>query len=311
MHRLPRRVAVACDGFIQPVSNLLTAAGLSAAEPLDERVLAQLAVPLDAARIAAATGERQGGCDVETVLRTGSTNTDLLGRFRLQAPARPQVLAALEQTAGRGRHGRPWTAHPGAALLFSVAVPLAAPRGVDAAVSLACGLAAAEALAPMVAVQLKWPNDLLFDGRKLAGVLCELALDGSGGRTLVAGIGINLTLSADARAAIGQPVAALDEAVSLATLAAQREQLIGRVAAAVIATVTEFDRRGFAPLRARFLSRFAMLGREVELLEGGRRVALGVAVDIDEAGRIMLLTDAGTRSFSGGELSLRVAARTG
>jgi BirA family biotin operon repressor/biotin-[acetyl-CoA-carboxylase] ligase len=288
------------------VSNTLSAHAVSAAAPLDAGVQALLAAPLDAAKIAVALGD----ADVETVLRTGSTNTDLLGRFREQAPQRPVVRAALEQAAGRGRHGRPWRAAPGSALLFSVALPLAAARTVDSAVSLACGLAVAEALAGHAATHLKWPNDLLLGGRKLAGVLCELALDGGGRRTLIAGIGLNLALSAEARAAIGQPVAALDEVVPLEILAAQREALIGRMAAELIAVVGEFDQRGFAPLRARFLARFALLGREVELLEGGQRVAGGVAVDIDAAGRIMLLTESGTRSFAGGELSLRAAARS-
>lgn len=262
---------------------------------------AALATPLDAARIAAVfDGE------VECVVRTGSTNADLLGRFRAAAPARPLVRAALEQDAGRGRHGRAWLTAPGAALLFSIGIALRSGRVVDSAVSLAVGLAAAEALALEAPVQVKWPNDLFLGGRKLAGVLCELALDGDGQRTLVAGIGINLTLSDDARRAIGQPVAALDEAVALALLAAQREALIGRIATAACAAVTEVDQHGFAPLRARFLARFALLGREVDLLEAGARVATGVAVDIDTSGRLMLLTDTGTRSFAAGELSLRL-----
>jgi BirA family transcriptional regulator, biotin operon repressor / biotin---[acetyl-CoA-carboxylase] ligase len=301
------RIAPRCDRLVEPVSNALFAPSPSAAAPLDARVLAMLAAPLDVATIAAALG----AADVEAVLRTGSTNTDLLGRFREQAPLRPLVYATLEQTAGRGRHGRAWTTLPGAALIFSIAVPLTAARAVDSAVSLACGLAAAEALAPYANVQLKWPNDLLRDGGKLGGVLCELVLDSAGQRTLVAGIGINLTLSPDTRAAINQPTAALDEGIALDELAAQREHLIGQIAAAVIATVTEFDQRGFAALRARYLARFAMLGREVELLENGRRIASGLAVDIDSAGRIMLLTESGTRSFAGGELSLRAAARDG
>ena len=292
---------------MQPVSNALFTLTPSATAALDAHVPALLAAPLDPAKIAAALG----ASDVETVLRTGSTNTDLLGRFRENAPQRPLVYAALEQNAGRGRHGRVWQAMPGSALLFSVAVPLADSRAVDSAMALACGLAVAEALAPHAAVQLKWPNDLLLQGRKLGGVLCELALDGAGRRTLIAGIGINLTLAPGLRTAISQPAVSLDERVATEELAVQRESLIGHIAASVIATVGEFDQRGFAPLRARFLARFALLGCEVELLEGGRRVAGGVAVDIDSAGRIMLLTETGTRSFAGGELSLRAAARDG
>lgn len=290
--------------LVAAVSNVLSASTTApafAADAVASPTLAALpAAPLDAARIAAVFDG-----DVECVVRTGSTNADLLGRFREHAPARPVVRAALEQLAGRGRHGRAWVTAPGSALLFSLGIPLRSGRAVDSAVSLAVGLAAAEALAVQAPVQVKWPNDLFLDGRKLAGVLCELALDGEGRRTLVAGIGINLTLSDDARRALGQPVAALDEVIAPALLAAQREALIGRIATAVCAAVAEVDQHGFGSLRARFLARFVFLGREVELLEAGARVAAGVAVDIDASGRLMVLTDAGTRSFAAGELSLR------
>jgi BirA family biotin operon repressor/biotin-[acetyl-CoA-carboxylase] ligase len=264
-----------------------------------------LATPLAHAQIAALVT----AADVETVVQTGSTNSDLLGRVRAEAPRRPILRTALEQTAGRGRHGRAWHAAPGSALLLSLAIPLEAPRAIDGAVSLACGLAAAEALAPRAAVKLKWPNDLFLDGRKLGGVLCELALDGAGRRTLVAGIGINLTLAPEVRAAIGQPAASLDEVMPLVELLALREVMIGRIAESVVALVKEFDRHGFAPLRARFLARFALLGREVELVEAKRLIAGGIAVDIDDAGRLLVRTAAGTRAFAGGEVSLRMAPR--
>jgi BirA family biotin operon repressor/biotin-[acetyl-CoA-carboxylase] ligase len=265
----------------------------------------RLAAPLVETQIAAHAGAAQ----VETVLRTGSTNGDLLGRVRLGAPARPILLATLEQTAGRGRLGRTWHTMPGSALMFSLAIPLTAQRAINGAVSLACGLAAAEALAPRVAVQLKWPNDLLLDGRKLGGVLCELGLDGSGRRTLIVGFGINLWLAPEMRAEIGQPAIALDGAIPLPELLTLRETIIGRIAAATLAGVSEFDLYGFEPLRARFLARFALLGREVELFEDKRVIAGGVAVDIDAAGRLLVRTDAGTRAFAGGEVSLRPAPR--
>ena len=269
-----------------------------------ERLPDLLTVPLDGARIAACVG----AAEVETVLRTGSTNTDLLGRVRARAPARALLRATLEQTAGRGRHGRAWHAAPGSALLFSLAIPFVGAYAIDSAVSLTCGLAVAESLAPRVTIQLKWPNDLLLDGRKVGGVLCELALDDAGQRTLVVGIGVNLALAPETRAAIEQPAATLDEMIPLRELAGQREDLIGRIAASVLALAAEFDLHGFAPLRARFLARFALLGREVELIEAKRPIAVGVAIDIDAAGRLLLLTDAGTRAFAGGELSLRRAA---
>jgi len=285
---------------ISPLPSLETA-------PVAElaRLRTAFAAPLDGAQIASCLAR----AEIETVLRTGSTNTDLLGRVRAQVPARPILRATLEQTAGRGRHGRTWFSTPGSALLFSLAVPLTASRAIDGGVSLACGLAVAEALAPLVTVHLKWPNDLFLDGRKLGGVLCELALDGNGCRTLIVGVGVNLWLEPATRAVIGQPAAALDEVIGLEQLGCQREMLIGRIAAAMLAMAEQFDMHGFAPLRARFLARFALLGREVELIEAKRAIAGGVAVDIDEAGRLLLRTNAGTRAFAAGEVSLRIAPR--
>jgi BirA family biotin operon repressor/biotin-[acetyl-CoA-carboxylase] ligase len=95
--------------------------------------------------------------------------------------------------------------------------------------------------------------------------------------------------------------------VPVETLAAARERLIGRIARAVLDTLAQFDAHGFASLRPRYLARFALLGREVELLEQGEAVAVGVAVDIDDAGRLLLETAAGTRAFASGEVSLRPA----
>lgn len=296
----PRRICAA-----RPVSNATSTLLPPAPVFSEERLPDALCAPLVAARIAALVE----AADVEAVLRTGSTNTDLLGRVRARAPSRPILRATLEQTAGRGRHGRSWHTAPGSALLFSLAIPFAGSRAVDGAVSLACGLAVAEALGPRVALQLKWPNDLLLDGRKVGGVLCELALDEAGQRTLVVGIGVNLSLAPAMHAAIDQPAAALDEVIALPELVTRREELIGRIASATLTLASEFHTYGFGPLRARFLVRFALLGREVELLEAKRPIAAGVAVDIDAAGRLLLRTDAGTRAFAGGEVSLRPATR--
>ena len=299
----PGRVATAPQLRRQLVSNATSTLPLPAQPP----PLKLLSAPLDVARIVALIGE----ADIETVMRTGSTNTDLLGRVRARQPSRAILRATIEQTAGRGRHGRAWHAEPGSALLFSLAIPFGGARAVEGAISLACGLAVAEALAPRVSLQLKWPNDLLLDGRKLGGVLCELALDAAGQRTVVVGIGINLSLTPKTRSAIEQPAAALEEVIPLRELATLREELIGRVGAATLAIAGEFDSHGFTPLRARFLARFALLGREVELLEARKPIAAGIAVDIDAAGRLLLRTGAGTRVFAGGEVSLRPARRGG
>ncbi len=245
----------------------------------------------------------------ETSLETGSTNADLMARARVRAITAPLLRATLHQTAGRGRLGRSWQSAPGSALLFSVALPLAAGTVAPAAATLACGVALCETLrAADVGANLKWPNDIEVDGRKLAGVLTELALDRTGARTLVVGVGVNLWASADLTATVGRPIATLDESIARTTLAADREHWIGRLAAACAQAVCQFESHGFVPFQPRFMARFAALGQAVVVAAQGARVASGRALGVDGEGRLLLLVDGAVRAFSGGEISLRVAA---
>jgi BirA family biotin operon repressor/biotin-[acetyl-CoA-carboxylase] ligase len=249
------------------------------------------------------------GVLVEVVRSTGSTNVDLLTRARLAAPPRPIVRTALAQTAGRGRLGRKWQAAPGSALLFSIALPLAKARARSAAVTLACGVTVAETLRDAgVPVQLKWPNDVLLAGRKLAGILTELAVDPRGARTLIIGIGVNLWFDDATVAAIGHPVATLDECLSREHLAQSREAWIARLARAVLAAVPEFIEHGFAAFQPRFNRLFAYDAQAVEIVEHGAVVAQGIAQGVDADGHLLLATAAGVRAFGVGELSLRPRA---
>ena len=244
--------------------------------------------------------------EVETVLETGSTNADLLQRVRAQQPTRPLLRAALHQTSGRGRHGRRWFAGAGGALLFSLAVPMEAAEARIAAATLACGIGAAEALrAAGAVVGLKWPNDLLLDGRKLGGVLCELGQDSRGRRTLVVGVGINLHLDAATRDSIGQPAASLDET---GAGGAEREALIGAIASAILEALRLHESHGFVLLQPRFMTLFAHRDAMVDLLELGVRVASGRALGVDGEGRLLVQTDHGLRVCSSGEVSLRTSA---
>jgi BirA family biotin operon repressor/biotin-[acetyl-CoA-carboxylase] ligase len=279
---------------------------------------ATLTAPLRPAALAVAARGRITASDIEAVLETGSTNADLLAQARAHAPAGPRLRACLSQTAGRGRMGRRWHAAPGSALLFSLALPLGnAPpppaATLVAAVVLADLLDAAFGRtqpAPQDAgatldLQLKWPNDLLLDGRKLGGVLAELAVDRAGARTLVLGVGLNLWLDAAARGSIGQPAAALAERVPLATLPARREELIGAAAAALVEAMHDCAGRGFVPYQPRFMQRFAMLGDEVDLVEQGARTAGGRVLGVDGEGRLLLEREGRVVAVASGEVSVR------
>jgi BirA family transcriptional regulator, biotin operon repressor / biotin---[acetyl-CoA-carboxylase] ligase len=129
-------------------------------------------------------------------------SVDSTNRYLLSEAARgcPEGIVAVadEQTAGRGRHGRTWSAAPGAALLVSVLLRPDLPPERLHLVTLAAGIAAAEAVQEIGAfdARLKWPNDLVVDDRKLAGILAETTGTGSGGTGAVV-VGMGLNLSAD------------------------------------------------------------------------------------------------------------------
>ncbi len=245
---------------------------------------------------------------VEVVEQTGSTNDDLLERARLSAPDRPALRVALHQIAGRGRHGRRWHDARGRALLFSVSAPWLQDPAAAAAVTVACGIAVAEALRERgIEAKLKWPNDLLLSGRKLGGILTELAIDPQARASLVVGLGLNLCLDPETRVSIDQPAAALDERIVESRLVSEREVWIGMLARAVLDAIARFEREGFAPFRSRFDALFAYSGRPVVLMQAGLPTLAGVPVGIDAEGRLLLKTDSGVQAISSGELSLRPA----
>lgn len=261
--------------------------------------------PLSPEAIARAMGSTDS-VRVEVVEQTGSTNDDLLELARLSAPAAPAVRVAMHQFAGRGRHGRRWHDARGRALLFSVMASWDSDPTAASAVTLACGITVAEALRQRgIEARLKWPNDLLLSGRKLGGILAELAFDPRGRASLVVGVGVNLCLDPETRVAIDQPAAALDERVPEARLVSEREAWIGQLARAVLDAIEGFEREGFAPFRARFETLFAYAGRTVVLMQAGLPTLSGVPVGIDGSGRLLLSTESGVQAVASGELSLR------
>ncbi len=256
---------------------------------------------------------------IEHVVETGSTNSDLLARVHAAAGAgaatfAPCLLVAERQTAGRGRHGRHWQATPGASLAFSLAWPMA--RADLSGLSLAVGVALADALEPVGAprrIGLKWPNDLwLVDdwseaarrrGRKLAGVLIETAPH-RGSRIAVVGVGINMRAQTVSDASSG--VASLDELDADSTPAAT----LDRVAPALIAALRRFGDEGLAPFAARFAARDLLCGLEVVGSGADARVS-GTATGIGAQGALLLRTAEGTRPVESGEWRLRVVEGAG
>lgn len=254
----------------------------------------------------AATGILGGSpVAIELVAETGSTNADLLARAGT-LPG-PTLLIAERQTAGRGRAGRAWHSAPGATLTFSLAWPF--KHGVQQLLGLplAVGVSLAQALAALdVPVTLKWPNDVLKGGRKLAGILIETASIRhqemqQEATWAVVGIGLNLHMPDSLEAQIGHPVAAVP------WLALQDHNvLMATIVKHLAATLGQFADHGFRPFVASWNALHAYAGQQVQITENGCLLQQGRAVGVDEMGRLLLDTATGCSTVMAGDVSLRL-----
>jgi len=261
-----------------------------------------------AALIASSSNDNAKAVAVEVVAETGSTNADLLARVTAVDGARlvtPVLLVAESQTAGRGRAGRPWQTTKTSALTFSLAWKFRRPLHALIGLPLAVGVALAEALGIFgIDVELKWPNDVLRDGAKLAGILIETAQDKGAGATgtwTVIGIGVNLTVPPDLQDRIGRAVADVSE-----LLTHDRERLLAILLSALSDALADFDARGFTPFVARWNRLHAYGGRVVRILDDGRVLHEGVAIGVDEQGCFLMDTASGRVAVTAGDVSLRL-----
>ena len=251
---------------------------------------------MNAARIAALA---RSGVAVEVVQETGSTNADLLARApQLTAPV---LLVAEHQTAGRGRAGRSWLSAPGHSLTFSLAWRFADGLRGLAGLPLAVGVALAETLGRLgQPVQLKWPNDVLKDGDKLAGILVETQTMPDGAAWTVIGIGVNLVMPDALEERIGRSAAAMPWLARM-----DRDELMAGVLDGLADALALFARAGFSAFAPRWNQLHAWQGRPVVLLDRGEVLHEGLAAGVDDTGRLLLDTAAGRVTVVAGDVSLR------
>lgn len=227
---------------------------------------------------------------IRAVPSTGSTNADLAAAAR-DGAASGIVLVADHQSAGRGRFARSWGAPPGESVAISLLLrPHDMPVERWLWLPLITGIAVADALAALgVRPQVKWPNDVLIDGRKICGILSERVDDAA-----VIGVGINTALSADHLPVPTATSLALEGATASAT----------RVVAEVLAAFEPAYRRwaSGADLRHWYSERCASVGRRVRVLESATRSVEGTAVGVDALGRLLVRTPVGERAFAAGDV---------
>lgn len=230
----------------------------------------------------------------------------------IEAHSQPAVCLAEQQTAGRGRRGKAWQSPFAQNLYLSIAWPFS--QGVQAleGLSLAVGVVVAETLAGLgfEGVQLKWPNDILWQGKKLGGILIEVGGDMAGPCHVVVGLGLNVAMSADAAKDIDQPwVSLLDIAkVQSPVLAAElsRNRIAGELTEAISQSLLNFIDQDFSVYHSRWESLDAYSQQPVEVISGSKRV-VGVADGVAISGALKLKLDDGSIQFcNGGEVSLRL-----
>ena len=263
---------------------------------------------LDAALIARHLGGQGGQFQIEILDRAPSSNTLLLQRAAQGAPS-GSVLAVEWQSGGRGRLGRTWHAGLGNALTFSLLWRFERGLAALSGLSLAVGVVLIRVLRALgvVGAQLKWPNDVLGPGGKLAGILIEAQGDVLGPSAVVIGIGLNLTVPQHLLAQIEQPVDSLADAIAAVPEIAvpERNYLLALILRELQQILREFSTHGFAALRTEWESYHVLHNRMVCLLLPDGSNVVGVARGVTENGALILETAQGEKIFNAGEISLR------
>lgn len=261
---------------------------------------------LDKTRIQAQLGQHAETYILEILDHIDSTNSHLM-RAAAQGAAHATCAVAELQTAGRGRRGRAWQAGLGNSLAFSVLWRFDCGAGALSGLSLAVGVALMRALHEIGAseARLKWPNDVMSDGQKLAGILIELQGDMDGPSAAVIGIGLNLRLPENMRRAIDQPAIDLERLLDdpLAP-----DEILAALLRHLADVLMLFERSGFEQLREEWVSHHAYQDETVRMLMPDGRVIEGIAEGIAADGALMVRTPEGVQRFTAGEISMRGAA---
>jgi BirA family transcriptional regulator, biotin operon repressor / biotin---[acetyl-CoA-carboxylase] ligase len=259
--------------------------------------------PLDARALNRAL-VRPGGLwrEIRVVERTGSTNADLAELAR--GGAEPGlVLVAEEQTSGRGRMGRSWTAPPRSGLAFSVLLPQEESVTRLGWLPLVAGVAVVSALRRFAAVEglaetrvattaLKWPNDVLIGERKLAGILAQRVEAG-----VIVGIGLNVSLRP------GELPVPTATSLYIENVPADRDPLLRAILRELAVRHEEFGGPGGeAALREAYRGMCGTLGRQVRVELPGGSVLTGRATDIEEAGRLVVQAPDGEHLLNAGDV---------
>jgi BirA family transcriptional regulator, biotin operon repressor / biotin---[acetyl-CoA-carboxylase] ligase len=263
-------------------------------------------IPLSGRLIKAAMGRDslQWLSRLEIYAELDSTNRYLLVQARKDV-SRGRVCLAEAQSAGRGRHGRLWISPPSGNIYLSLLWYFSVPSQFLGGLSLVVGVAVCRALEEQKigGIGLKWPNDLLWEQRKLGGILVEL-VPKERGTGVVIGVGINVAMPPFYKEQVDQPCVDLLEVMPAQPL--RRNQLVGRLIHHLLLIMGDFESQGLDCCLHDWRRWDACYLREVYLYRGDA-VVIGTACGVDEKGCLLLREREGISSYSSGEVRLRLA----
>jgi len=260
---------------------------------------------LDTDRILNETGEKLQPriAEANVFLKVPSTNAYLMAQSCPEAE-KAYVCFAEMQTEGRGRRGRQWVSPFGGNLYLSILWQFSADPQMLSGLGLALSVAIVRALDELGAsdIGLKWPNDVLWDKRKLAGILVEMVAESTGPCRVVMGVGLNINFEAAEARQIDQPW------VDLKTILGRtpsRNKVAGIVLRHLLNVIMLYEQKGLAPFVDEWRSHDAYKGQQVEILMHKNNIS-GICEGIDNMGALQLRSDNGpVQKFTSGEISLR------
>ncbi len=277
--------------------------GYRLAEPLDL---------LDAQVLAAALGPTAARAveGLEVLAETDSTNGRLLERP--PAPGRMSVCLAEFQHAGRGRRGRAWIAPFASGLCLSAGWRFPETPPDLSALTLAVGVVTRRVLAQVAGleIELKWPNDLVWDARKLGGILVELAVEAQGGCHVVVGLGLNVAVPPALLGAVSDwPRGAVDLRAALGGAPPARTALAAALVEAFAELFASYAGTGFGPYRAEFEAADHLRGRRIRVADAAGGL-VGTARGLEADGALRVEIGDATGRFArviSGDVSVRAA----
>ncbi|MGH1486462.1 MAG: bifunctional biotin--[acetyl-CoA-carboxylase] ligase/biotin operon repressor BirA [Cellvibrionaceae bacterium] len=231
-----------------------------------------------------------------------STSGRALSRLSLAEVGKGYVCLAERQTGGRGRRGRQWVSPFGCNLYLSLVWEFESGAAALEGLSLLVGIATVRTLIGFgfESVKLKWPNDILLDGKKLGGILLEMTGDPSGRCHVVVGIGLNVDMSTEG-GAIDQPWAALSQFKPVIS----RNRLAAALLNELVPLLATYSSTGFAVYVDEWRGLDAYLNCPVKVMSGDKQV-VGISRGVADNGALLLAVDGQEQRVYGGELSLRL-----